>query len=290
MPLFGRVTIVGVGLLGGSLGMAMRRRGLAREVVGVARVPGTIAAAAGRGAVDRGTVDPAEGVLDADLVVLATPPELIVPMARRVLPHLVRGAILTDVASVKAEVVAPIEALVRAGSGVEFVGGHPMAGNEGRGIAAAAADLFEGSVYVITPTARTAPDAVQRLSELARGLGAAPIVVDPATHDRMVAVVSHLPYLIAAALVAAASGGVERAAGPSFLGATRVAGSSIEMWTQICRLNREAIADAIETFRSRLGDLEGALGDPERLGALLARAAEARRQVDAARRAALGAV
>ena len=284
MPQFGRVTIVGVGLVGGSLGMAVRGRGLAREVVGVARVRDTIAAATRRGAIHWGTLDPAEGVLDADLVVLATPPERVVPMARRVLPLLKRGAILTDVASVKAEIVRSIELLVRPDSGVAFVGGHPMAGNEGRGVAASSAELFDGTVYLITPTPRTPADAVERLSDLARGLGATPIVVDPAEHDREVAVVSHLPYLIAAALMAAAAGGAERAAGPSFLGATRVAGSSIDMWTQICRLNREAIADAIHAFQSRLGDLEGALQDPERLGAMLARAAEARAQVDGGRR------
>jgi len=284
MAQFGRVTIIGVGLVGGSLGMAIRARGLAREVVGVARVLETIAAATQRGAIHWGTLDPTDGVLDADLVVLATPPERVVPMARRVLPLLRHGAILTDVASVKTEIVRSVESLVRPNSGVVFLGGHPMAGNEGRGIAAASADLFDGTVYLITPTGRTAPAVVERLSDFARALGATPLVMDPAEHDRTVAVVSHLPYLIAAALIAA-SDGAERAAGPSFLGATRVAGSSIDLWTQICRLNHEAIAHAMQTFRSRLDELEGALQDPERLGAMLARARAARAHVDAARRA-----
>ena len=284
MPLFGRVTIIGVGLVGGSLGMAVRRRGLAREVVGVARVLETTAEATQRGAIHWGTLDPTDAVPGADLVVVATPPERVVPMARRVLPLLTHGALLTDVASVKSEIVRSVEPLVRPNSGVSFLGGHPMAGNEGRGIGAASADLFEGTNYLITPTARTAPAAVERLSEFARALGATPLVMDPAEHDRVVALVSHLPYLIAAALMAVASGGAERAAGPSFLGATRVAGSSIDMWTQICRLNSEAITHAVKAFRSRLGELEGALEDPERLGAMLARAGEARAEVDAARR------
>jgi len=275
MTPFGRVTIIGVGLVGGSLGMALRARGLAREVVGVMRVPDTILLAARRGAIDRGTVEPVEGVAGADLVVLATPPDDVVPMARRVLPGLRPGAILTDVASVKGEIVRSVEAFVGARSGVRFVGGHPMAGNEGRGIEAAAADLFEGTVYLLTPTPRTDPAAVARLSELARALGARAAEFDPDEHDRVVAVVSHLPYLVAAALVGI-SGGAARAAGPGFLGATRVAGSPVELWAQICRLNREPIVDALRAFRGELAELEAVLADGERLGAILARVREAR--------------
>jgi len=275
MTPFGRVTIIGVGLVGGSLGMALRARGLAREVVGVTRVPDTIPLATQRGAIDRGTVEPLEGVDGADLVVVATPPDDVVPMARRVLPGLRPGAILTDVASVKGEIVRSVEAFAGAYGGVRFVGGHPMAGNEGRGIEAAAADLFEGTVYLVTPTPRTDPAAVARLADLARALGARAVEFDPDEHDRTVAVVSHLPYLVAAALVGI-SGGAARAAGPGFLGATRVAGSPIELWAQICRLNREPIAAALRAFRGELAALEAALGDDARFGAMLTRAREAR--------------
>lgn len=275
MPLFDRVAIIGVGLIGGSLGMALRARGLAREVVGVARVPETIAAACERGAIDRGTVDPAAGVDGSDLVILATPPDLVVPMARRVLPHLSRDALLTDVASVKAEIVRSAEALVRPERGVAFVGGHPMAGNEGRGISAASATLFEGTVYLLTPTPRTPPAAVDRLSSLARALGAAPVALDPDEHDRTVALVSHLPYLVAAALVGV-SGPAAPAAGPAFLGATRVAGSPVELWAQICRLNREPIQSALRVFREELSRLEAALADGDRFDAMLESARQAR--------------
>ncbi len=275
MPLFERVTIIGVGLIGGSLGMALRGRALAGEVVGVTRVPETIAAARARGAIDRGTVDPVEGVDGADLVVLATPPDLVVPMARRALPHLRAGALVTDVASVKAEIVRAIEALLRPGSRVAFLGGHPMAGNEGRGIAAAAASLFEGAVYLLTPTPRTPADACERLTGLARALGARPVAMDPEAHDRAVAVVSHLPYLVAAALVGIC-GSAGNAAGPAFLGATRVAGSPVEMWAQICRLNREPIQGALRAFREELARLEAALADGDGFDALLERARRAR--------------
>lgn len=275
MASFNRAAIIGVGLIGGSLGMAMRRRRIAREVVGVARVAETVGVARARGAIDRGTTDPVEGVAGADLVVLATPPELVVPMARQVLPFLGAGAIVTDVASVKAEIVREIDTALDPGQGVAFVGGHPMAGNEGRGVAAASADLFEGSVYLVTRTPRTDAAAVERIATLARALGARPMVLDPEAHDRAVARVSHLPYLLAAALMGAAETETA-AAGPSFLGATRVAGSPVPMWAQICRLNRQEIVDALRAFRGELDRLETALADGGDLGAVLEDARRAR--------------
>jgi len=275
MSTFDRVAIIGVGLIGGSLGMALRDRRLARTVVGVTRIPETIAAAAARGAIDHGTVDPVSGVAEADLVVLATPPDLVIPMARRVLPHLARGALLTDVASVKTEIVRSVEPLVRPGGGPVFVGGHPMAGNEGRGIAAASSELFEGTVYLVTPTPDTPPEAVDRLAGLARALGALPMVLDPAEHDRTVALISHLPYLVAAALMGITASAAP-AAGPGFLGATRVAGSPVELWAQICRLNREPIREALKAFQQELSRLEDALDHGGRLDAMLEKARRAR--------------
>ncbi len=278
---FARVTIVGVGLIGGSLGMAVRRRGLAREVVGVTRAAEAIAAARARGAIDHGTLVLEEAVAGADLVVLATPPDAVVPAARRALPHLRPDAILTDVASVKGGIVRAIEAVAEP-QGAVFVGGHPMAGNEGSGVASADAELFERAVYVLTPTERIGPAAVARLADFARALGARPVVLAPDEHDRAVAIVSHLPYLIAAALVSVADGAAG-AAGPAFLGATRVAVSPVELWTQICRLNRAPIAAALAAFRSELAQLEAALDDRDRAGALLERARAARARLGAAR-------
>jgi len=261
--------------------MALRARGLAREVVGVTRVAETIDAAASRGAIDRGTVTPEEGVAGAELVVLATPPDLVIPMAERVLPRLESGTILTDVTSVKGEIVRSIEPLAGP-RGTAFVGGHPMAGNAGRGIAAADAALFEGAVYLLTPTARSSSGAVARLSDLARAIGARPAVLDPDKHDRAVAIVSHLPYLVAAALMGI-SDGAEQAAGPAFLGATRVAGSPTALWGQICRLNQGPIAEAVRAFQSELARLEASLADGERFGALLERARAARTRLGALR-------
>ncbi len=278
MPQFERAAIIGVGLIGGSLGMALRARGLAREVVGVTRVPETIALARDLGAIDRGTVDPAAGVEGADLVVLATPPERIVPMARRVFPLVRRDVLVTDVASVKAEIVQGVDALIPPGGGPAFVGGHPMAGTEGRGVAAASARLFEETAYLLTPTARTPRAAVDRMAALARDLGATPLTMDPGEHDRIVALVSHLPYLVGAALmgVAARTPNAGPAAGPAFLGATRVAASPVDLWTQICRSNRESILQALGAFREELARLEAGLAGGQTLDVMLEAARRAR--------------
>lgn len=279
MSAFSRVTIVGVGLIGGSLGMAIRRRGLAREVRGVLRSADAVPEAVALGAVDSGTVDLETGVKGADLVVLATPPETVVRMAAQVVPCLAPGAILTDVTSVKAEIVRAVEALLPPVPAVAFVGGHPMAGNEGRGVTSATPSLFEGTAYLITPTPQTPPEAVDRLANLARGIGAVPVMLGPEEHDRAVAFVSHLPYLIAAALVRATDPAVVAAAGPAFLGATRVAASPVELWGQICRLNRAQILAALRTFGEELRRLERALVDGERLDVLLEQAQAVRVQL-----------
>jgi prephenate dehydrogenase len=278
MGVFRRATLIGVGLIGGSLGMALRARGLAREVVGVTRAEAAVARARQRGAIDRGSVDPASGVEGADLVVLAVPPEHVVPMARRVIPHLAPGTLLTDVASVKVDIVRSLDALLAPMRRVTFVGGHPMAVNEGQGIAAAEPGLFEGTAYLVTPAPQTPRAAVDRLAELARGLGAVPVEMAPDQHDRAVALVSHLPYLVAAALMGA-TGDAAPAAGPAFLGATRVAGSPVALWAQICRLNREQIRLALRAFREELARLEAAIEDGDRLDALLEAARAARRRL-----------
>jgi prephenate dehydrogenase len=228
-------------------------------------------------------VDPDAGVAEADLVVLAVPPEQVVPMARRVIPRLRRGTLLTDVASVKAEIVRSVDALIGPGGAVTFVGGHPMAGNEGQGIGAAEPGLFEGTAYLVTPTSTTPRPAVNRLAELIRALGALPIEMAPAEHDRTVALVSHLPYLVAAALIGAAGDAV-RMAGPSFLGATRVAGSPVALWAQICRLNREQIQLALSAFRDELARLEAAIETEDPLDALLEAARGARHRLGTAKK------
>jgi prephenate dehydrogenase len=156
-----------------------------------------------------------------------------------------------------------------------FVGGHPMAGTEGRGVAAASATLFEGTAYLLTPTPRTDPGALEGLRAFARSLGAVSVTLDPEDHDRAVALVSHLPYLVAVALMGITQTATS-AAGPAFLGATRVARSPVELWAQICRLNREPIRGALRSFREELARLEAALANGDRFDTMLESARKAR--------------
>ncbi len=246
MALFKRVTIVGLGLIGGSLGMVIRRRRLAREVIGLSREPSTIAHAKRLGAIDRGTTSMEVAVRDADLVVLATPVETIVPYAKRLARAMPAGSILTDMGSTKGRIVGALSrSLPRQ---IAFVGAHPLAGSEQRGIAAARADLFKGSCCIVTATARTNRRALQQVSRFWRSVAQRVIVMDPNTHDRLLAAVSHLPHLLAFCLVEATNHGALHLAPRSFLDATRVAKSEPALWDDIFLSNRSALLAAVKRF------------------------------------------
>lgn len=261
MALVGRAAVVGVGLIGGSFGMAFRRAGVASRVVALDR-DGAVA----RRAVQRGAADEAgemASLADADLAVLAVPVAEIVAVGREVQRMLPDGAVLTDVGSVKRPVVAALD-------GPRFVGGHPMAGTEASGIDAADPAMLLGRSFILTPTERTDPDAVD-LVERAVGLcGMRAIRMDAASHDRLVAAVSHLPYLVAAAAVRGAPEEAIPAAGPTFLEMLRVARSDVVMWEQIASLNRDEILAALDRFERELarirlavaeGGIEGVLAE-----------------------------
>ena len=191
-----KVAIVGVGLIGGSLGQAMRERGLATSVVGIGRSAETLARAVSLGAIDSYATDFAEGVVGASLVVLATPvPQILSDLAR--LPALLApGAIVTDVGSIKGEICAAGDTHLAG----RFVGSHPMAGSEKAGVEAARPDLFVGATWVITPTEATLPNTTERVHAIASGVGAKVLVLPPDAHDKAVAVTSHLPHVLAFAL------------------------------------------------------------------------------------------
>ncbi len=246
MPHLPRVTIVGLGLIGGSLGLALKRKRLAHEVVGLGRHAATLRLATQRRAIDWGTTDPARAVRHADIVVLATPVSTIVPLAKRLAPLMRPGSLLTDVGSTKAEIVRALER--RLPNQISFVGAHPLAGSERRGLAAACADLFDGSLCIVTNTARTSPHALARLKRLWAGVVRRVVVLDPATHDRWLAQVSHLPHVVAFCLVQAASGPARRVAPRSFLDATRVANSDPVLWRDILLTNRAAVLAALGRF------------------------------------------
>lgn len=249
---FRRVAVIGVGLIGGSFGMALRDRGLAEVVVGVGRNEGRLQRAADLGAVDSWTLDLREGVTGADLVYIATPVGLVFDFVAKALPSVGPDCIITDAGSTKAEICRRADALV--GDRATFVGGHPMAGSEEAGVEAARSDLFEGSTYVLTPTSATKREAVEKMRRVAEGIGARTLVMDPEAHDRCVAVISHFPHVMAAALALLAQQESERnpdlldlVAG-SFRDMTRVAGSPPVLWRDICMSNVNAVSEAAAEF------------------------------------------
>ncbi|MGA4579030.1 prephenate dehydrogenase [Limisphaera sp. VF-2] len=245
-----RVSLIGVGLLGGSLGMALKQRRLAREVIGYVRRESAVAECLQAGAVDEATLDLARAVAGADLVVLCTPLGQMPALARAMAAALKRGAVVTDVGSVKAGVVRALEPVI-ARAGAFFVGSHPMAGNERSGVRAAHPDLFEGAVSVVTPTARTAPKALRQVRRLWRGVGCRLLELSPEEHDRLVSRSSHLPHVTAAALAALVLGPgrpPHQAAlcATGFRDTTRVASGSPEMWRDIALANRRHLDRALQ--------------------------------------------
>jgi prephenate dehydrogenase len=253
-----QVTIIGLGLMGGSLGMALRKQQACRQVWGVAKRPETIARALELGAIEGGTLDLAEGAADADMVVLATPVRTIIDLIPRLSPLLPRGCLITDVGSTKAAIV---EAMGGLPAHVQPLGGHPMCGKEVAGIEAAEADLYEGAVWALTPLARTSPEALEMGSALARAVGAHPLLLDAHRHDRLVATISHLPYLLAVALVGLAEEvGAEdelmwALATSGFRDTSRLAASEVTMMLDILLTNRSPVAEMVHRFGQRLEGL-----------------------------------
>jgi prephenate dehydrogenase len=280
------VAIVGTGLIGASLGMALRRLERVRTVVGWDRDAAALVESVGRGAIDRAGEGLADTVAAADVVVLAVPASAVAETAAAVGPLLRAGTILTDVASVKARVVEGLQEA--APPGVHVIGGHPMAGSHEAGAAHATAELFVGATYLLTPTTHTDPDAYRLLHGLVAEIGARVIAVSPERHDLLVAVVSHLPQLAATTLMNLASerardehAGLLLLAAGGFRDATRVAASNPDLWLDICAENREAIVAVLDDYRERIGALRSvlALGDEGGLRRALADAREARRSL-----------
>ncbi len=276
--------MIGVGLVGGSIALAAKARGLCRHIVGCARTERTLNLALERRAIDSATHDAREAAAGADLVVLATPIEAVVGIGKHIAPAVDGQALVTDVASVKQAVVSELEPAL----GERFVGGHPMAGGERLGVDHARADLLQDAAYFITPTAQSDPERVQRLEQFVRGLGARPLFRSPEEHDRLVAAVSHLPHVAAAALVRALSPAAQRpveellrCAGAGFRDTTRIAASDPELWVSICLNNREALLAALCAFGEELERFRRALekADGQALRELFAEAREIRDRV-----------
>ncbi len=252
------LAIVGVGLLGGSVALASRRREIARRIIAVGRPEGSQHAAAGAGIVDEASNDLAATVSTADIVVLCTPVERIVTDLPVVMEAVREGTLVTDVGSTKATIVAAADVLASRGF---FVGSHPMAGSEKTGWRHATANLFEGAPAIVTPSERTSPDAAARCAAFWRALGARPQFLGPTRHDELVALVSHAPHFVAVALAESLRRSGEdpellaRLSGPGLRDTTRVAMGSPEMWLPIARHNARALADALDASSKVLGEL-----------------------------------
>lgn len=263
MPHWEKITLVGVGLLGGSLGLAVRERRLASRVAGYVRRSASIAECEQAGVVDKADTDLWRAVEHADLVVLCTPIAQMAEITTKMLPALKPGCIVTDVGSVKASVVSELEPLV-ASAKAHFIGSHPMAGAEKMGVAFARADLFEGAICAITPTSQSSPKMVAKLDELWKSVGGRPLRLSPELHDDLVGRSSHLPHVVAAELanyvlspVHPKEQGMLCANG--FRDTTRIASGSPEMWRDIALSNRKNLARVLGVFIEDLQEFQLAL-------------------------------
>jgi len=271
----GRLVVVGVGLLGGSVALAARASGVAREIVGVGRDRQRLEGPLRAGLVDRIATDVAAGVDGADCVVLAATVGANERLLESIWARVPAGALLTDVGSTKRRIVTAAERLA-AGRPLAFLGSHPMAGSEKSGWQVARADLFRGATVIVTPTDATEPRAIKGVSALWEALGARVSALDPETHDRTVAAISHLPHVAAWALVDAVGRfepGALAFAARGFKDMTRIAASDPPMWRDVLLDNADAIRASLGAFRAALDELERLLaaGDAAGIEALLAR-------------------
>lgn len=278
--MFNRVAIIGLGLIGGSLGLALRQARAARQVAGFDLYKGVGDRARKLGAIDQSCASLAEAARGSELIILATPVGAMRPLLQQLAASASPGAVVTDVASTKAQVISWAEEYLPAT--ISFVGGHPIAGKETSGIEAADATLFKQCVYCLTPTKRTSPAALDRVAALIDALGARMRFLEPPEHDGMVAGVSHLPFIASTALMQTAAlnpawDDASILAGSGFRDMTRLAAGSPEMYRDICLTNSETITRWLADYIAVLSTLRERIAarDPN-LGEVFAQARKAR--------------
>ncbi|MBX3507294.1 prephenate/arogenate dehydrogenase family protein [Parvibaculum sp.] len=285
-PHFERVALIGLGLIGGSLGHAMKRGGLAGHIAGYARSEATRTRALEIGFIDSAHASAAEAVKDADLVVVCTPVGALGAVAAEIEPHLKKGAILTDVGSVKLAVIRDMGPHVP--EGVHFIPGHPIAGTEQSGPDAGFAELFDGRWCILTPVPGTDQGAIERLSAFWTACGSRVDIMEPKHHDLVLAIVSHLPHIIAYNIVGTASdletvtqSEVIKYSASGFRDFTRLAASDPTMWRDVCLNNKEPILEMLARFSEDLTALQRAIrwGDGDKLFDLFTRTRAIRRSI-----------
>ncbi|GCF09468.1 prephenate dehydrogenase [Dictyobacter arantiisoli] len=256
--MFNHVAIIGLGLIGGSIGLGLKKAGVAQKVVGYDSGPGVGERARKIGVIDQACTNVPDAVRGADLVILATPVGVVRTLLQIIAPSLTPGTVVTDVSSTKSQVITWAEEFLP--THVSFVGGHPMAGKEVSGIEVADADLFQKCIYCLTPTARTPASAVRKVAILVELLGAHPRFIEPSEHDGLVAAVSHLPFLASTALMSTVAEDPTWAdssllASSGFRDATRLAAGSPEMYRDICFTNSAAIVRWMDAYVANLSML-----------------------------------
>jgi prephenate dehydrogenase len=250
------VTIIGLGLIGGSIGLALRQGKKSNwEVVGYSRRQETVAGALGLGAIERGETNLKDAVKQAEIVIIATPVLTVKEIFSQIAPYLPSGCIVTDTASTKVQVMKWADEMLP--PTVNFIGGHPMAGRETYGIQAAKAELFQGCTYCLTPSDKASPESIDTVIDMTKQLGAVPFFIDVQEHDKLVAGISHLPMLLSAALVSLTTKNpswpkMSKLASSGFHDLTRLASGSPEVNSHICLSNQEAIINWIDKFSQEL--------------------------------------
>src|SRR3989338_4767273 len=257
---FKTITIIGVGLIGGSFERVCKKKKLADRIIGFGRDEENLKRAVGLNVIDSYTLNLKDAVSNSDFILLATPVSTIIEIAKEMMPYLKKGAIVTDAGSVKGEIVREIDKILP--EGIFFVGAHPIAGTEKSGVEASFVELFEGHKCVITPTDKTNSAALEKVKEIWKEAGSEVILMDANKHDRYLAAVSHLPHAVAYALVNAVGNLDEREKGILSLSAggfrvfTRIAASHPAMWRDIFLMNKREIVEMINIFKSTLENIK----------------------------------
>ena len=268
---FNKITIIGVGLIGGSFGFALKEKKPNFKIVGIDKQE-IIEKAIARGAIDEGTVNLKEGIKEADIVIIATPVKTILNILTQINPFLKKGCVVTDTGSTKGQIVERADKVLS--KDIFFIGGHPMAGSEEYGIESANPHLFQDRTYILTPTKKSNLIAIEKIFSLIKMIGANRLILNPLEHDRIVGAVSHLPQIIAVSLINMVSELIQKennnnyfkAVGEGFKDITRIASSPYKIWEDICYTNKEIILEMIQEFRNYLGVIEDKLkNDPSSL-------------------------
>jgi prephenate dehydrogenase len=269
------VAILGVGLIGGSIGLALRERGFNGRIIGIGRHRSRLRKALRLGAITESTTSIEKGVSQADLIFVCTPVDCIAQYAQQISQHAPSGAVITDVGSTKGSIVA---ALTGKTGDVHFVGSHPLAGNEKPGVEYAVSDLFANRTVVITPDRKTNEVAKKRIIKFWKDIGAVVVSMSTKEHDRSVAMISHMPHAVAAVLASTPTAGQLKLAATGFADTTRIAAADVELWVQIIRDNSFEVLQSLEIFIDNLEQVRGALeqSDYRKLRRYLKRGKQAR--------------